>query len=344
MRLHKHQIIIGLCAIFFFSCNIKSPTFQEKAETVVYVGDKIIDIKSNLFFSFGHFYIIDSFLVINEAAPKNPEAIHFLDINNFKHILSTGTIGRGPGEITRIGTNIIDHMNSTIWVNDYANHVRWKFPLDSILNNKNFRPSKTIELNPDFFLNEGAFIDDSTIIGNAVIPLSPSEAEMRTAILDFNNNNITKYGYENLNLTGRNTYGYFALSLNEGVYVTCYINEDLMILCDLNGKLISQIKGSDINKSNSRKNYFMGVDFYKKYIIASYLGAERFVQNSNKAKNYMAPSRFLIFNTEGEYLKTLETANEFSNFIIDEQNQRIIIYFDDREHLLGYIDLSEILS
>jgi hypothetical protein len=54
-------------------------------------------------------------------------------------------------------------------------------------------------------------------------------------------------------------------------------------------------------------------------------------------------SKFIVFDKKRNHIKTIELKYGFSNWIADVDKQRLIIYFNDKDHLLGYIDLAEIL-
>ena len=53
--------------------------------------------------------------------------------------------------------------------------------------------------------------------------------------------------------------------------------------------------------------------------------------------------KFLVFDAkDGSYEKTLDTDSDIFYFCVDNENQRIITYYKDREIPLGYIDLADL--
>ncbi len=51
------------------------------------------------------------------------------------------------------------------------------------------------------------------------------------------------------------------------------------------------------------------------------------------------PSKLLIFNSNGHYTKTIVVGQQFSSFVVDEENGRVILFFVNRENPFGYIAL-----
>ena len=133
------------------------------------------------------------------------------------------------------------------------------------------------------------------------------------------------------------------MSVDNNFYVNCYGRIDLMTICDLEGNLKFNIYGPGWFDSNRDKNsYFFDVDLLGKNIIASYIGGKGLVVKGDIIKG-AAPSKFLVFDMKGNYLKTIETGFEFSRFCVDEENLRIIAYFTERDEPLGYFDISFLL-
>jgi hypothetical protein len=328
--------------LFTFGCinNNRSGTekVQKSRNNIVNVSDKIIDIKPEILFGNSSFFIIGDILIVNEISPKGKKGIHLFDKNTFKYLGSTGIIGKGPGEMSMPGTIGIDRKNHIFWAPDNGKRIMYKFPLDSVLKNEMFKPTINIKLHNDIFIARFGFLDDSIIIGKAVQWNSNSSFEMAMAKMNIHTNNIEKFGYENPKAIGKKSNSLFALSNN--FYVNCYDRVDLMTICDLKGNLLYNVYGPGwFDNGQDKKSYFFGVDLFGKNIIASYIGGSRLVVKGNISQGN-SPSKFIVFDMQGNYLKTIETGAEFSRFCVDEENKRIIAYFIDREEPLGYFDIS----
>ena len=338
----KNTILLFVILLASFGCNKsdKSKTFHEDKEKTINVKGKIVDIETDMIFSRCLFEILDSVLIINEVGSYNKKGIHLFNKNSLKYLASTGYLGKGPGEIIRNGNNTISFNSQIIWVDDYGKLVKWKFPLDSIMNNDKFIPTQKIAMNKDIFQISSEFINDSVTIGRSCVPTSFHSMDMVNTKRNIYSNKIEKYGYHYPGLKDRESYSEFALSNKKKLYVTCYNFVDLMTVCDLNGNLRCNIFGPQWKPKEIKGiQFYFHVDFYKDYIIASYLGDKWVLKTAEGGMEYLSASKFLVFDINGNYVKTIEVGYQFSDFCIDEDNGRVIVYFDGRKNPLGYFDL-----
>ncbi|HEX2921057.1 MAG TPA: hypothetical protein VHO50_07825 [Bacteroidales bacterium] len=145
-------------------------------------------------------------------------------------------------------------------------------------------------------------------------------------------------GYRHPKAIEKKTYASFALSSTHNIYVECHSRCDLMTICNLEGDLKYNIYGPGWFDSDQDKNsYFFEVHTFGNKIIASYIGSIGLVMKGNIEG--AAPSKLIVFDNEGNYLKTIETGFEFEQFCIDEENNRIIAYFPEREEPIGYFKI-----
>jgi hypothetical protein len=312
---------------------------QRTRNNIINVSDEIIDIKTELIFGNSALYILDDILIVLEKFPRGEKGIHLFNKNTFEYITSTGIIGNGPGEITNPGPIGIDDQNRVFWVPDAGKKVFFKFLLDSVIADSNYKPSKKIEMGKTFMLDFG-LINDSIVLGKAINMTSNSSYDMRMSKLNIYSNSISKFGYENPKATeGEKSYSSFALSIKNNLYVNGYNHIDLMTICDLNGNLISNVYGPNwLDNEKEKQSYFFGIGFTNSYIIGSYIGGESIKTQGNIRKG-AAPTKFLIFDFKGNFIKIIETAFEFESSCIDEENNRIIAYFTNRTEALGYFNI-----
>lgn len=317
----------------------KTEKFQKHRSEILDVSDKIIDINPEFLFGNSVLYIIDDILIVNEVSPKGEKGIHLFNKNTFKYITSTGILARGPGEIASPGGIGIDKSNRILWVQDHGNKVMWKFPLDSVLNNEMFKPNIKLELNYESFIESFRFLNDSIVLGVAVQILPDYSFVKAMSILNLNTNIIEKYGYTHTVAVGKNSSSEFALSVENNFYVNCYNYNDLITINDLNGNLRYNVYGPEgLNNKDNKKSYFFGVDIIGNDIIASYIGDVGLVSDDNGPKGN-TPSKLIVFDMKGNLKKTFETGYKFTYFCVDEENKRIIAYFNSRLEALGYFNV-----
>ncbi|MFA8434098.1 MAG: hypothetical protein ACEPOZ_06235 [Marinifilaceae bacterium] len=303
---------------------------------------QIIDISTEMFFGYSRLYLVGDYLIVEtetEVEPSIYKGIHLFDKYTFQYITSSAIIGRGPGEVVRLGK--IGVNNKDLWICDYGKKVRWKFPLDSVLKDDRYKPVVNLQMHSELYMIKQGFLNDSIAIGKAIHSIVSSSPVTAMAKLNINTNVTERYGYEHPDITGRMTNSVFKLSPDNELYINCYMYCDLMTICNLDGTLKYNIYGPNWKKYRpGEMAYFYGVDTYKNFIIVSYVGDKRIVLNEYQRQEGNFPTKFQIFNTKGDYIKTLETGYKFSSFCVDEENERLIIYFDDRKNPLAYIPLN----
>lgn len=347
--MYNKFILLTIATILLLSCekvnkNLISE-FKESPEKTINVKNRITEITTDLLIGFGEFSIIDTLLVYNDFASTTDKGIHFLNKNTFEHVTSTGYLGRGPGEIISLGANAVSPDQSVLWVDDHGNQVRWKFPLDSILKNEDFLPQDKVPMNPNFFLKEYEFLNDTTVLGIAIIPLSANSMEMAMAKSDFRTTQTEKFGFKHPDIKDRyETYATSKLSIKHNIYINCFERIDLMTICDLDGNLIKAISSEQKNNETHDFliHFFKNADVYKDLILVSYMGKEAVIQEEGKAPEFFSPTKLLVFDVDGTFIKTIEVGYQFSSFCVDEDNERVVLFFEDRENPLGFFSLKDI--
>ena len=307
--------------------------YQRERDNVINVAEKIVDVDTKIPVGPSQLYIIDRFLIINEIIPQGDKGIHLFDKNTFEYITSTGFQGRGPGEITRPGGSIaIDYSKNSFHVVDHGRRGVWEFSLNGILNDENYKPTKFKEMDPEMYPERFEFVNDSIALGMAIRPLSIDTYERVMVKLNLNTNTVNEFGYVHPEAVGEEVaHARFAVCVDNGVYVKSYIRLDLITICDLEGNLKYNVYGPGWSNDDNFR-YFGHTSIINDKIIASYTGGERAVfENNRRVSNF--PSQFLVFDLEGNYKYTIETGYRFiSHSVVDEENGRMICYFDGREN------------
>ncbi len=74
------------------------------------------------------------------------------------------------------------------------------------------------------------------------------------------------------------------------------------------------------------------------------MGGKGFKRGSNGQMRGVFASKLLVFDSKGNYQKTLLLGEEIEDFCFDEDSNRIIFNFFDRDEPLAYLDLKGILN
>ena len=125
-------VSILLCLLpFLLGCKDKNTTdkYPDYYSNVVGVHDKIVDIKNDILLgAVVRLDIIDEYLLVTDFQSID-KGVHLYDKNTYEYISSAIVIGRGPGEIVRIGPISINHENKTLLVPEYGREAIYGFPV-----------------------------------------------------------------------------------------------------------------------------------------------------------------------------------------------------------------------
>jgi hypothetical protein len=338
-----NRLFCFLFVMTCWSCTQYSQTekYQKKRNNVLNVRDKVKELLiEDVFISnISYPYIIGGYFIVRDYN-SHDKLVHIFDKNEFNYITSIAQRGEGPGEILNIGYIATDEANRRFYVSDWGKQKIFSYDLDSILNPL-YIPEVKIETNIEGFPLEYLYINDTLCIGSVVEPIGNSDYKQLVAKWNMATGEIKPMIYEHPEIEKKRIS--FAVSAKYGVYVECYSHHDLMTLCSLDGELKYNIYGKKWNNRKTNAVSFYGdVMFCNDKIVAIYSpGEDRFGERGLGSKvNH--PTKVVIFDIEGNYLKTLDIGYSIVNFCYDKENNRIIIHFDD-DIQFGYLDLDGVI-
>ena len=316
--------------------------YQSKRDHVIHVKDHIVDIETEIIIGKPWLYIFEDYLIVCDT--QNPDkGIHLFDKNTYEHVATTGTRGHGPGEIVRYGHFAFDKVNRLFYVSDDDKQVVFVFALDEVLKNPDYLPKRAFKLDPELFPATFDFINESTLIGSAIQVVSNSSFNHTVVSYNMESKELKEIGKAHPKVNPFKLTVYFDLSQEEGIYIQGYASHDLLSVSNLKGELLYYIYGPQWEKKRSKNHYYYVSKIMGDKIIAAFLGEPGVVLNEQKRPRSVSATKFLVFDTkDGSYEKTLDTDSGIFYFCVDDENQRIITYYKDREIPLGYIDLDEI--
>ena len=309
--MQKNRYILLLLFIFFSSCTKKVATevYQNKRDNVVNLHSKVKEIGTEdvLINRYSQPFLLDRYLIIGDYVSKD-NLVHIFDKYDFKYICSTAFLGPGPTEITSFGSFCINENDREFYISDYGKQKIFTYELDSVLSNP---------------------------LNSIITPTGRSGFNQSGAIWNMMTGKITQLKYTHPEIEKKRVN--IAVSIKNKTFVECYDHHDLMTIYDLEGDLKCNVYGSKWNnKTSNKQNYYGSVIFAKDKIVASYSdGRDNFGKQSR-------PTTLLVFDLKGNYLKTLEIGYNILEFCYDEENNRIIMSFDD-DIQLGYLELGNIV-
>ena len=151
-------IVVSIIIIFTFSCCVQSETtkkYYNAGDHVVNVHDRIKEIyipeEDVLINNYSWPYIIDNYLVICDYQSYEKQLL-FFDKNTYRYITGTADKGIGPDEITRIGHIVYNKDKRLLYVSDHGKNKIFSYHLDSIIQNKNYKPEIWLSMNDSLAL------------------------------------------------------------------------------------------------------------------------------------------------------------------------------------------------
>ena len=309
---------------------------QNKRDNIVNVQEKVKEIKISeddvLIGAVARLYLIDSILIITDG--KSPDKlIHIFNKNSFGYITSVTNRGQGPGEIVVIGHIGVDESNRTFFVSDHGKQLIFSYHLDSVLVSPKYMPAEKMEMKKRTFPNRYEYINDTFSIGEIISPVGVGGFKQSVGKWNMKTGEVTPMEYTHPEIEKKRIT--FAASADENIYVECYTNRDLMSICSFNGDLKYNIYGPNWSRRPDQLHHYDKVVFCKDKLLAAYSGG------SYRSDEYY-PTRFFVFNIEGDYLQTIEIGYKISDYCYDEENNRIILILNEAIQF-AYLELDRLL-
>ncbi len=341
-----NKLIYLLFIFVFWGCAQKIDTeiHHKKRDNVLNVRDKIKEIDTGDIFlsNFSQPYILNDYLIVSDYKSFD-KLIYIFDKNSFKYLTSTAERGKGPGEIASIGSLAVDEGNRIFYAIDHGKYRIFSFNLDSIFANPDYLPEEKIVMNEDLYPSYYFLKNDTIAVGKFSRQIGSSNYKPVVAKWNLKTGEIQLMEYTGHPEIKRKRTD-FAVSFENDIYVECYWHHDLMTIGSLTDGFKCNIYGRKWNNKHSNKDLYYGhVIITEDRIIAAYLGGDNFYKKENGGIGANYPTKFLVFDLNGNYIQTLDIGYAIIEICYDRENRRIIMILDD-EKLFSYLDLEGILE
>jgi hypothetical protein len=332
-----------VCLLFIAVCwgcthSTETEKYQNKRDKVVNVHDKVKEIvipeDDVLIGAVARLYLMDDYLIIVDSHSFD-KLIHLFDKNKFSYITGIADKGQGPNEITNMGYLATDEVNRKFYVNDHGKQRIFSYDLDSVLANPLYNmPEVKMKMNEKLFPDTYHYFNDTLSIGLIIEPIGVGDFAQFVGKWNMNTGEIRPMKYKHPEIKKKRIT--FAVSMEHGIYVECYHRQDLITICSLDGDLKHNIYGPNW-QSSGNIHYYGNVVFCKDKIVVAYSGG-------GWLSDEYPPTKFLIFDINGDYIKTLETGYKISDYCYDKENNRIIMNFDDADIQFAYLELDGLIE
>lgn len=338
-------LLLLLMSALGWSCTDvpKTEVHQGKRDNIVNVREKVkeIVIDEILIGGTNQVILLGDYLIVGEYRSFD-KLIHLFDKHTFNYVTSVGSLGQGPGEIANMGHIAADEARRLFYVSDHGKQKIFSYHLDSVLANPLYLPTVKMEMDANQFPSTYTYFNDTLSIGLLIEPIGSYGFNQSLAKWNMSTGEVTTMPYVHPEIEKKRIS--FAASADRGMCVECYSYHDLMTLSTLEGELKCNIYGPYwSNEKTNKISYYGGVSFYKNWIIASYSGGDTFSTDESGTVKSNQPTKLMIFNLNGEYVKTLETGYQIYKFCCDEANDRIIMSLID-EIQFAYLNLDGLIE
>jgi len=285
-------------------------------------------------------HIFDSLLFIQEE-PRNNKALKILSLNDFSIVSESGNFGRGPGEMVNPGSVIIDEEKKDLWICDLGKFKWFKFPIDSILSERDFKPTESFDINIGLVPMLNSFSYTSGNIGFSSYNLRRRGIVFFT---DYYGNLIDSLTIPTSSIPGiwdniNDLDNPYVINYNRDYkrFIIANRHRDVISIIDEQGNLYKKIE-APINKRLSTKDNSINrgyITYYtifsdEDYIYCLYVG-DHFIVNNNSADQMVLnyPKRLLVFDWDGRGRYDIELDHELIFIALDFDRNRLIGYAED---------------
>ena len=329
---------------FCWSCTESSEVekYQDERDNIVNVKDKVkeIVIDDVLIGNIATPLVMGSYLLI-EDYKSSDKLVHLFDKKTFKYRASTANKGPGPREIAILGSIGIDEARNKFYVSDHGKLNILTFDLDSVLADPFYEPHVKMKINPRQFPSEYIYANDTLCISQIITPIGNNDFKSSVGKWNMCTGKIELMKYEHPEIKKKRIN--FAASMENDIYVEYYYRHDLISIFNLNGDLKHNIYGPSWKNEADRTNHYRDAIVCKDKIIASYSGEDSFIEEKNRGNKFNNPKILLVFDLNGDYIKTLETEYEINSFCYDKDNHRLILNLNE-EMQFAYLDLNGLVD
>lgn len=339
MNIRNTPLLLILLCLAISACNSNTQGVTErhegKRDNVTEVSCMIsIDSKLPEMHAITALHMIGDTLILRDTKARNLVFTAY-NIRLDSVIGQFGKFGNGPGEIANFGAVFYDPITQNLYGANANQGKIVGFHLPEAIGNANYDSFEKCRM--DFQNGNNAilsphFINDSTIICNVYIPDKETHGiisrigklnllECKVDIID-----STKVLAKSRCLT--------VVAPDKNKIFSFDRNHDIIKIYNLEGKPLSYIYGPDFEEEPPRgKRYFSDAVICGDKILVTYSGEK----SRNSEKN------ILIFDLDGNYLKTLKLPYSIIDLAYHPGTDRLYLNTDG-ETQFGYINLQEVLD
>lgn len=343
----KNRLLLLFISICCSNCHQDNTIVkhQNKRDHIIDVSDKVVEFEPDSSVLFGSncgVSLFDQYLFITD--PKSPDnQIHIFNKKTFEHLASTAPVGQGPDEITGIGDIVFLESQRKFYVTDFGKLCIYSYSLDSLLADPEYRPYVRLNIKEQIQPSSYQLLNDSLAIARIIYPTGISGFTLRTGL--WNMNTMEYEPFEDLHPELEKKRYAIGVFKEQNMVVECHFRYNVMSVRNIDGSLRYDILGKTqpINKKNWVEYYQGPPLLCKDKIVVAYLEKPIFSIRQGIRKTTV-PTQLLVFNLQGDYVKTLETKHNVWFPTYDKETNRIYFFQYESDSQFAYLDLDGLLD
>lgn len=287
-------------------------------------GNVLIGKSSNIYVFRDRLYIVDT--------RSTDKILYVYDTESGRYLGSALKPGPSPYEITEPGALGVNAVTGNALMFDYGQNRIVTFNVDSILSDSihSIRTLRNLDMSgfPDSYI----YVNDSTGYGRLIIPNGRNSYSQTLCRYDAVTGNIRKFNTSEA--VGEDNRSSVAVSPDGKTIVEVCRTQDLIVVYDTEGNPVNVIKGSAYEPiADKTMSYFTGAAVTGDHILAAYSG--------KKANEGFYGDRILVFDLDGNYVKTLKLGIEIRKMAYSLDTDNLYVSTPDSIQF-GILPLGEI--
>ena len=280
-------------------------------------------------------YIVNDYLLF-EDTQSHDTTYYIFNKNTFQYIKNVGVRGQGPYEVTNPARMAVDEKNNRFLVPDIGKQKILSFQIDSAISIPHYLPAYGATFGEMEFPDRMIYFSDSLCLIRMITkPSTPREfAKQSIVFWNMKTGEMSVLPYSHPEVKRKRVV--FNASMEDNVIVEAYRHHDLITIHDFNGNFKCNIYGSHWdNATENDMIYFTNVMIDRGKIFISYAGGKNWTDEQWATK-------IMVFDTDGNYISTLDVGYKIIHCSLDKENQRIIFTLDG-DMLFAYLDLKDLV-
>jgi hypothetical protein len=294
----------------------------------------------------GFFHSIGDYIIMQDIYSSD-KGIFIFEKNNLKYITKTGKIGKGPKEIGRYGPIFCSKNN--FFVSDYAKQKIWRFNIDSVVSYENYRPTSVFDFK---FMDDidpfQFFIKYDTLYFMSMDNSFFKKYDSPETTISIGKNKFSHQRLSNMESLHKSPKQTFTMKPSYTKFAFAFRYDNTIITLDKNlnieNKYIEEQKPIFNNDPFSDKIFYGGLKSDSINIFAAYLNGKPLLTKDEKYGHHEAnwPNTIRVFDWNCNPQLEFQIESSFSDFLIDSENNRLIIYQLDSEKPLKYFNYDKL--